>query len=112
MGPANTPRCFNNCPDDTRAGDAQGQVQIQCSNASQYGSKSAAPTKSSSSKTDSASEPSATSDSDSDSGSGSDSESGDDSSSAGESQDGAAGGLVLDMGELLLGVAGVMAVVV
>ncbi|KAM0200265.1 hypothetical protein ACHAPA_003398 [Fusarium lateritium] len=29
--------CFNNCPDDTRAGSAKGQVQINCQNASLYG---------------------------------------------------------------------------
>ncbi|KAM0344602.1 hypothetical protein ACHAPU_007376 [Fusarium lateritium] len=29
--------CFNNCPDDTRAGSAKGQVQINCVNASLYG---------------------------------------------------------------------------
>ncbi|KAF4989145.1 hypothetical protein FGRMN_9330 [Fusarium graminum] len=29
--------CYNNCPDDVRAGSAKGQVQINCVNASLYG---------------------------------------------------------------------------
>ncbi|GKU01061.1 phospholipase d1 protein [Fusarium langsethiae] len=29
--------CFNNCPDDPRAGSAKGQVQINCQNQSLYG---------------------------------------------------------------------------
>lgn len=100
--------CFNNCPDDSRAGDARGQVQIHCENASLFGSSATTPTKSGSASTDSSAEPTSTSDSDSDSDS--DSQSAEDEDS--EDDDGAAAGLALNMGGLVLGVAGVMAALV
>lgn len=107
--------CYNNCPDDPAAGDAQGQVQIHCENASVFGSAASAPTQSGSGSTDSAAEPTTT-DSESGSDSDSDSDSNSDSNSASEGDeedvDGAAADLALNMGGLLVGVAGVMAIVV
>lgn len=108
--PLTQPSCYNNCPDDPRAGDAKGQVQIHCENASVFGSSATKPTKSGSASTDSAAEPTAT-DPDSDSSSDSSPDS-DSASDAEDDSDGAATDMALNMGGLLVGVAGVMAIVV
>lgn len=104
--------CYNNCQDDPRKVQAEGQVQIYCANASIYAKDpSPAPTGSSSSGDDKPSKPTGTgtnaakptttdgSDDDADA-----DESGDEPSSAAD--------LALNAGSMLLAVAGVMAVVV
>ncbi|KAF4344695.1 phospholipase d1 [Fusarium beomiforme] len=52
--------CFNNCPDDPRASSAQSQVQINCQQASLYGTATKATKTSSSTATAAASDATAT----------------------------------------------------
>ncbi|KAF4497001.1 CFEM domain containing protein [Fusarium agapanthi] len=52
--------CFNNCPDDSRASSAQSQVQVNCQQASLYGTATKATKTSSSTATADASDATAT----------------------------------------------------
>ncbi|KAF5703822.1 phospholipase d1 [Fusarium mundagurra] len=52
--------CFNNCPDDPRASSAQSQVQVNCQQASLYGTATKATKTSSSTATADASDATAT----------------------------------------------------
>ncbi|KAF5967326.1 CFEM domain-containing protein [Fusarium coicis] len=52
--------CFNNCPDDLRASSAQSQVQVNCQQASLYGTATKATKTSSSTATADASDATAT----------------------------------------------------